>query len=1071
MEIFDNITKSLINDLKKNIASSSSVSIVANCFSIYAYEALKKELASIKELRFIFASPAFVAEKEPEERREFYIPRLNRERSLYGEKYEIKLRNELTQKAIARECADWIRKKAKFRSNITRENMGGFFHIISDTSEYAYMPIDGFATADLGLAKGDKAYNMIARLESPDARRFRDVFDTIWNDKGRLRDVTAEVLNSVENVYRENSPELIYFIAIYSIFKEFLTDSEEVFPSEAAGFKNSAIWNKLYDFQKDAAIGVINKLERYNGCVLADSVGLGKTFTALAIIKYYEDRNKSVLVLCPKKLSENWITYKANYKNNPVAADRFRYDALYHTDLSRERGVSNGIDLERLNWSAYDLVVIDESHNFRNGGQTAQSGQKENRYLKLLNKVIRAGAKTKVLMLSATPVNNRFKDLRNQLSLACEGYESRWAGKLKIRRAVSEIFKDAQRAFNRWRKLPKRALDSLLSMLDMDFFELLDSVTIARSRKHIEKYYDMAALGGFPKRLPPIAIRPKLSALPDIDYALIFQKLSSLNLEVYSPSLYIFPSKLAKYENGHGNLTRSGREEGVRRLMAINLLKRLESSVNSFSLTVRRIKNLIETAIEAANAYEKNIEDSRLNLDIDQDSDDFDLDDQNLDFLARGEKLAVNLADIDYRSWRDQMLADLSVLDELDGLISQIRPEKDEKLQSLLRLIDQKQAKPINGQNKKILVFTAFADTAEYLFNQASYYAREKYGLHTALVTGTGPGKTTLPGFRPSLNDILINFAPIAKERDQIRSESGADIDILIATDCLSEGQNLQDCDYVVNYDIHWNPVRIIQRFGRIDRIGSPNEKIQLVNFWPDMALDDYINLKDRVESRMKASVLASAGDGDPLDAEDRADLEYRKRQLEQLQDSVLDMEDIAGGLSITDLGLNEFRRDALEIKRKFGDIETIPLGLSAVAKASDDWPPGVIFVLRNINEDANRISRNRLSPFYLVYTDMEGEPFVSYLQPQKILRAMRSLCLGRDRPDARLLEELNRETRDGKDMRRYSRLLGDAIEAIIGAKEDSDVESLFRPGGTSALANPIRGLDEFELICFLIIR
>lgn len=639
------------------------------------------------------------------------------------------------------------------------------------------------------------------------------------------------------------------------MFSEFLEDvSEDVLPNEATGFKNSKIWNMLYDFQKDAALAIINKLEKYNGCILADSVGLGKTFTALAVIKYYENRNKSVLVLCPKKLAENWNTYKDNYVNNPIAADRLRYDVLFHTDLSRDHGTSNGLDLDRLSWGNYDLVVIDESHNFRNGGELSGEDQKENRYLKLLNKVVRAGVKTKVLMLSATPVNNRFNDLKNQLVLAYEGTPELIDEKLNTSKSIDEIFRQAQTAFNAWSKLPaeERTTDNLLRRLDFDFFEVLDSVTIARSRKHIEKYYNTEKIGKFPERRKPISLRPSLTDLPSaINYNEIYEQLSQLQLEIYTPSAYIFPSKMQKYidltHHKGNNLTQSGREEGIRRLMSVNLLKRLESSVPSFRLTLERIRNLIMETIDGITQYEKYGE---ANIDMyEADSDDFDMEDQNTDYLTVGHKVKIDLADMDYKSWKDVLQKDADTLELLILMIADITPEHDTKLQELYKLISQKIENPINPGNKKVLIFTAFSDTAEYLYDNVSRYVMEKYGLNTGMISGTVDGKTTLKNFKATFNNILTCFSPVSKDRDVLMPGSKKDIDILIATDCISEGQNLQDCDYCVNYDIHWNPVRIIQRFGRIDRIGSRNKQIQLVNFWPDLTLDEYINLKVRVET------------------------------------------------------------------------------------------------------------------------------------------------------------------------------------------------------------------------------
>ena len=885
MQILDNINQTVRSDLQASIKKGSKVSIAAACFSIYAYQELKKQLDSIDELRFIFTSPTFIQEKIPKEKREFYIPRLNRERSLYGTDFEIKLRNELTQKAIAKECADWVRKKVTFKSNVTQEQMMGFLTV----DESTYMPINGFTTVDLGCERGNNAYYPVQKTDSHEnSRYFLKLFEEIWNDKTRLQDVTDLVLDSISTAYRENSPDFIYFFTLYNIFNEFLEDiSEDVLPNEATGFKQSKIWNLLYNFQKDAVLAIINKLEKYNGCILADSVGLGKTFTALAVIKYYENRNKSVLVLCPKKLSENWNTYKGNYINNPIAEDRLRYDVLYHTDLSREHGKSNGIDLDRLNWGNYDLVVIDESHNFRNGGEISGEDAKENRYLKLMNKVIRAGVRTKVLMLSATPVNNRFIDLKNQLALAYEGDSAQINEKLDTSSSIDEIFRQAQKAFNVWSRLPaeERTTDVLLKMLDFDFFEVLDSVTIARSRRHIEKYYDTTDIGKFPERLKPISLRPCLTDLGNaINYNQIYELLISLNLSIYTPTYYIMPSRLSKYEdlthNKGTSLTQKGREEGIRRLMSINLLKRLESSVYAFRLTIDRVYQLIQSTIETIHAYQSG--EQLLDLQDLSDADEFDLDDQNTDYFSVGRKIKIDLADMDYLSWLRDLEKDAENLQLLSLMISDITPEHDTKLQTLLDLIREKQEHPINPGNRKIIIFTAFSDTADYLYQQVAPFVKQNFGLNTAEVTGTVDGKTTIPRLRADLNTVLTCFSPISKGRDILMPGSTEDLDILIATDCISEGQNLQDCDYLINYDIHWNPVRIIQRFGRIDRIGSRNQVIQLVNFWPDMDLDEYINLKSRVETRMKISVMTSTGDDDPINAEEKGDLEYRRQQLKR---------------------------------------------------------------------------------------------------------------------------------------------------------------------------------------------
>lgn len=1079
-KLINNINERVVDDLKVRLTQGCCVSVAAASFSIYAFEALKKELESIDELRFIFTSPTFIKEKTKKEKREYYIPKLNRERNLYGTEYEVRLRNQLSQKAIAKECADWIRKKVKFRSNFSQEQMGGFLHTQGDSS-HVYLPFNDFTTTQLGCERGNEVYNMVNVLPSPTAEAYLNIFNEQWENDEKFFDVTAQVLEYIETVYQENAPEYIYFIALYNIFNEFLEDiSEDVLPNERTGFKNSIIWNKLYNFQRDAALAIINKLEKYNGCILADSVGLGKTFTALAVIKYYENRNKSVLVLCPKKLNDNWQTFRANYKNNPVAADRLRYDILFHSDLSRDRGLSNGLDLEHINWGNYDLIVIDESHNFRNGGNVDEedtmdgdSERRENRYQRLMNRVIRQGVKTKVLMLSATPVNNRFNDLKNQLQLAYEGKAENINAELNIDRSIDDIFRNAQTVYNKWSKLDvqERTTERLLKDLNFDFFQLLDAVTIARSRSHIVKYYDTKDIGEFPTRLAPISRRPALTDLNStINFKDIAETLNELVLAIYTPSLYLFDSMKNNYVidfDGDG-LSIDGREKGLRKLMATNLLKRLESSVNSFRLTLMRIKDYIEGTIGTINKYEEQRSD--IAIDVTSFADDLDATDSETDSFAT-RKSKIRLQDMDYVRWRTDLKADLEKLELLLLLLKDITPEHDSKLQMLMNDLKHKFEQPINGNNKKVLIFTAFADTADYLYTELAGKIKAECGLNVALVTGTTDGRCTIPKFPLSFNNVLTWFSPISKDRASLHPKATEEIDVLIATDCISEGQNLQDCDYLINYDIHWNPVRIIQRFGRIDRIGSRNKQIQLVNYWPDIELDDYIKLKGRVESRMKATVLTATGDDNLLSTNEKGDLEYRRNQLRQLQESVVDIEEMDTGINIMDLGLNEFRLDLLSYMKEHPDIEHAPMGMSAVVENTTLAQPGVIFILKNRSNAINIDRKNLLHPFYMVYLAENGNVLCDYLHPKQLLDIMRHCCKNKAEHDATLCAALNKETADGRKMERYSRLLQSAIDSIVAVKEESDIESLFSVGETTALKGEIKGLDDFELVTFLIIR
>lgn len=1068
MENIDNINYTLSEDLKKTVTKGSKVSIASACFSIYAFEQLKKELKSVDSLRFIFTSPTFLEEKIPREKKEFYIPRLSRERSVYGTEFEVRLRNGLTQEALARECADWVRKKCEFRSNISYRPMDSMLNVDSMEGKTTYRPVNEFTAVGIGSEKGDSISMYTTKLTGKETLPMFKLFDQIWNDPKLLEDVKQDIIEKLTEAYDENSPEFIYFVTLYNIFKEFLEDiSDDNLPNEGIRFRESAIWESLYSFQKDAVLGIINKLETFNGCILADSVGLGKTYTALGVIKYYESRNKSVLVLCPKKLSENWNVYRSNYKNNPLVKDKFAYHVLFHTDLSRSKGMSNGIDLKLFNWSSYDLVVIDESHNFRNGGRTDDDEDdcSVNRYNRLLKEVIRPGAQTKVLMLSATPVNNRFYDLYNQLMIAYEGEPRLMHDNLDISRPLDAIFRDAQKVFNKWSSLEpqERTTEALLHSLDYDFFQVLDSVTIARSRKHIEKYYGMDEVGSFPTRLKPINLDPGIT---DVDFGVTFESINDslrrLNLEVYVPTDFILPSKLSKYGIETASFNRAGRELGIRRLTAINLLKRLESSIYAFTKTVDKVKDKIEKTLKDIDRYNSGSHDIKVSEDLS----DIEEDDEA---YAIEHEMKISLEDMDILQWEHYLREDLIVLKELSASVSRIKPEYDKKLLTLKDCILNKVAHPINPGNRKILIFTTFSDTADYLYDNLKEL-KSSHGLNVAEITGTVDGKNTLSEIKGNFNDTLTWFSPKSKRRDLIEPDAKEELDILIGTDCISEGQNLQDCDFCINYDIHWNPVRIIQRFGRIDRIGSDNECIQLVNFWPDIDLDAYIDLRGKVESRMKASVLTSTGDDNVLDANEKMDLEYRKNQLKRLKDEVVDIEEMQSGVSIMDLGLNEFRVDLLDYTRVAGQLDGTPYGLHAIVPSTEDMPPGVIFILMNRVDNINRDKKNRLHPFYMIYIGDDGSIVCDHLDPKRLLDLMRYSCKGRSEVYKDLCSKFNEETSDGKDMSRISKLLSQSIDSIVDQKEQTELDD-FLSGKDSFSTVKNSGMDDFELICFLVVK
>lgn len=1085
MKIIDNINSLLGDDLKASIQPKAKLKIAASCFSFYAYEALKSELEKIESLEFIFTAPTFVANEVTDnlkkERREFFIPKIDRERSLYGSEFEIKLRNKLTQRAIARECAEWMQHKALFRSNKTKAPMQQFACIQGSSLEAAYMPLYGFTAVDLGYSQGCAVSNIVNRVdEVPFTSTYIQLFDQIWNDPTKLEDVTTAICDHIASAYQENAPEHIYFLMLYNIFKEFLSDiDEDVLPNDRTGYQDTLVWNKLFNFQRDAAIGIINKLETYNGCILADSVGLGKTFTALAVVKYYELRNRSVLVLCPKKLADNWLNYKSNLTTNIFSRDRFNYDVLCHTDLSRTSGESFGIPLNRVNWGNYDLVVIDESHNFRNNDTYKD---RETRYQKLMNKIIRDGVKTKVLMLSATPVNNRFNDLRNQLALAYEGDSKNLSEKLRGQRSVEEIFRRAQATFNHWAKLPmeKRTAKAILDSLDFDFFELLDSVTIARSRKHIQTFYDTREIGRFPERLKPLSFRAPLTGRDDVpDFNGIFAELSRLKLSIYAPISYVFPSRLHKYEElydtlvegGKGKLRQADRERSLQALMTTNLLKRLESSIEAFRITLGGLQKNHVRSLSLIRAFRQaedlTITDWTERLEtLEAEDDEFLLSEEN----TIGGKVKISLADMDLPSWENDLAADLAIIEGLLASMHKITPGDDAKLQHLRNLILEKIEHPINGNNRKALIFTAFADTANYLYDNLAGFFRSK-GLHTGMVTGRNAPKATLHKSY-DFQSLLTLFSPVAKEKTLTLPGELDEIDLLIGTDCISEGQNLQDCDYLINYDIHWNPVRIIQRFGRIDRIGSSNRVIQLVNYWPDISLDEYINLKERVENRMMIADVTASGDDNVITAQS-SDLGYRREQLRRLQDEVIDLEDLKTGVSVTDLGLNDFRMDLLGYIKTHGDLELAPKGMHAVVPAQPELglKPGVIFTLRNRNDSVNINQHNRLHPYYLIYIAIDGQVIANHTEVKKLLDLARTSCKGRIKPITAVCRLFNEQTDEGRNMKVCSDLLNVAIRSMIDVKEEKDLDSLFSGGRTTALVNTVAGLDDFELIAFLVVQ
>ena len=1109
MSLIDNINHRLGDDLKAALGPERRLQVAASRFSIYAFEALREALKRCDGLDFLFTEPSFLPgaatdAATPEVRRYH----LQRPAASLTAAYEIHLKNRLSQKAVAHDCAAWLREHARMRSNVTPMAMQQFALVTDpEGGGVAYHPLQGFTAADLGYERGEAVSNFINRIDALDnVASFRELFDQLWSDPQRTADIADAVCDHIARVYRENSPRRIYHLMLLQLFREHL---ESLSPDDAAnrrtGYRESLIWQKLYDFQADAAHGLIQKLQTYDGCVLADSVGLGKTFTALAVVKYYELRNKSVLVLCPRKLAENWTNYNNNYRTNPFREDRFGYDVLCHTDLLRDGGESLGVQLDRIAWGNYDLVVIDESHNFRN---VNPSRRRETRYDRLLRRVIRDGVRTKVLMLSATPVNNRFADLKNQLLLAYGGDAQRLREHLPGGHDVEDIFARAQKAFNQWSDLPplERTPRAIMDLLDFDFFDLLDRMTIARSRRQIERFYDTETLGGFPERLPPKAVHSRLTSRSDVvGFNEIYAELSLMNLAVYTPLSYVLDSRREAYEalfdtdlEGGRTLTAAGREAGLRALMTTNLLKRLESSVHAFRLTLGKLSAELDDRLAKIRAFEDDGTDAEVDgptyePGIEDDDEDND--------PAERRTVRIKLSDMDLPRWRDDLMADLERVHGLAEEMEKVTPEVDSKLQDLRQTIQSKLASPINAGNRKVLVFTAFADTAVYLYDQLAEAHHGEHALHAAVVTGDKQQiqNTLRPNRkgRASLGfaDLLTLFSPRSKDKAVLMPDVDGEIDLLIATDCISEGQNLQDCDCLVNYDIHWNPVRIVQRFGRIDRIGSTNERIQLINHWPDITLDEYINLKDRVENRMVIVDATATADDNPLDAVSLANRvpvagaaaeedSYRGEQLRRMHEEVVELEDLRTGVSITDLGLNDYHLELQSTLEDELDLPALPAGLHAVVRADPDrgLPAGVVFALRQRGgsptgggrsvgaEPVRSRSVHRLHPHYLVYVAADGAVVQTHTDVKPLLDVVRLAARDESVPVPDACGSFNDRTDDGRDMSDCSRLLDAAVESVIGRQAAGEMDALFADGGLGGAGPPVKA-DDFELMSFLVVE
>ena len=1050
----------VIDALREWISPGSTVDMMTSGFSIHAFGESRDVLSKVEKCRVILGASS----ADP--------------LALSGGESDRVFRSRLQGRWLSKQAADWMARSVEVRFTPS-EPPQSLVLASNGTKRRSLSGTCAFTTSGLGITPSGQLGLVQLSDTEDEVQAFSDWFAANWNALRSDDQKSDGLLQKLASMAAHRPPSQIYFQTLYRLFKDLGDElDEEKIVKSATGIRRSVVWNKLFKFQRDGVVGAIDKLERIGGCIIADSVGLGKTFEALAVIKYYELRNDRVLVLCPKRLRDNWTLYKANDRRNILATDRFNYDVLNHTDLSRDGGHSGDIDLSHVNWGNYDLVVIDESHNFRN---KTTHRDRDTRYDQLMNKIIRAGVKTKVLMLSATPVNNRLADLKNQIAFMTEGDDFALA-KYGIS-SIEATIRKAQGQFNRWLELPdqQRRPARLMDMLGFDYFKLLDLLTIARSRKHVERYYGTAETGHFPDRLKPANIKADVDLLGEFrPIREINNEIRRLKLGAYAPLRYVLPHKQRAYDERYSTKVRGGesifrqvdREESLIHLLRVNILKRMESSVASFALTIKRQLEDVDAILGKIDAHADGIEELGI--------DDVDIDDPAFEPLMVGRKVRVLLQDVDRVKWRQDLVEDRNRLATLLSAARAVSADRDAKLERLKEVIAAKVADPINAANKKVLLFTAFADTAEYLYRELARWAQETLGIHAALVTGGGTNKSTLGGLRGDMSTILSAFSPRSKERPQELREEG-EIDLLIATDCISEGQNLQDCDFLINYDIHWNPVRIIQRFGRVDRIGSPNERIQLVNFWPNMELDEYLDLESRVSGRMVLLDVSATGEENVIEFQannQMNDLEYRRAQLQKLQDTVIDLEDLSNGVSIADLTLNDFRIDLSGYLHENREaLDQLPFATYAVTSAPPDQgdngiPPGAIFCLRAVGEAAEKAAEPGypLAPHFIVHVGDDGEVLLPYTQAKQVLDRLKKLCIGKDLPDAEACQRFDKATKGGRDMEPYQKLLARAISSIVGKSEERAVASLFTPGGTHARQGEFAGANDFEVVAFIIV-
>ena len=1099
--ILDNSTeeKKIINWFKNETPDNIKFNIVTGYFTIGAlYDFIQIVKDKTSEINIVFGDMLL------ENQIDFPVDLLNG---------DINISDAFLLPKKAKEVVDFL-KKEKIRIKILEPNFCHakvYLALSNDSLTKGYYVTGSSNLTEAGL--GIKYYNNVelnlaGQPTDPQNGELKLWFENLWTDfkakekvlntDQKLIDVKEYLIQLIENFYKSYTPEEIYYKILYELFKTQLDEKESPnFLREIGRLEHSKIYQNLYSFQQKGVISLIKMLEKYNGAILADAVGLGKTWSALATMKYYQNKGFETILIVPKKLHQNWQYYH-HLQNSLFKDDEFKFVLRYHTDLQDERIESKHDHLTLDNFfqsNSNKLFIIDESHNLRNN--------KTGRYKYLLENLLNTekNPNHKVLLLSATPINTSLNDIKNQFKMMVSDKNDGFKDYLGIRN-LDSLFANAQRKFNEWRSDDDGTIEHLIQMLPDQFTTLADNLIVSRTRKIIT---DLT----FPKPLKPINVYVTPEQIGTIEnFEELFKKFPP-NMAAYSPYLY-----LNKKANVSVLEDEWQRDAFLVKMMYILLVKRLESSWYAFYLTLNKIldkSNAIYAAIQEFEKTNKSINIASGNSLYDEDEDD------EYTVGKREVKLSDIQKDGKLALFKEHIKADISVMqnviEDLKTFQNQISKEKDykskdKKIEELIKQINSKQAA---GTNKKVLIFTTYRDTAYYLYNELSKRGYKKLGVVSGSDSMYSYSNENLKQFEP----LLERFCPFTKlfigknwpdytEKKSIEnfdhwkkwikdndSKTNTileeEIEILIATDCLSEGQNLQDCDFVVNYDIHWNPVRIIQRVGRIDRIGSPNKTFGVLNFWPTDNINEYLNLEDRIVDRLVAVRLTGAEvNKDLIDkltkkmVNDNTDESQKRKLLEQMTLSIEDIED-SKSFGFSDLTLDIFRQELnASIRLDAKKWERIPKGSFSGFKITniDLCPENGVIALMGYPARNKTNQSHAFKTFKLIYLDEQGN-LVDDSQIKTLTALSTHFKEKRNVPekvDKRDLEELNKYSAmfetyfsnlNNSNSNENKREKADTIKGLKSGSILSKVKESNTENGLEELLKK----ENYELIAWMIVK